>query len=124
MFECGECGDRYWDRSDFYEHMNYEGHWLECETCERVFATEHQRCQHMNAVDHWKPRIPCETCDSVFFSERAVENHMDAKGHWKNYCHSCKLKFQNANNLQMVSPLFNHLGIDSLHLHEKGPNHC
>ncbi|KAJ5233006.1 hypothetical protein N7468_005962 [Penicillium chermesinum] len=102
MFECGECGDRFWDREEFEWHMTDEGHWFECETCTRVFANGRYRAQHMNAVDHWLPRVPCDTCDLQFTSIQAANRHMQNEGHWANYCEDCNRVFPTQNALRMV----------------------
>ncbi|KAJ5088791.1 hypothetical protein N7456_012407 [Penicillium angulare] len=112
VFECGECGDRFWDRDDCYEHMNDYDHWFECETCSSQFLNEHSRRQHMSARDHWLPRIDCETCNMVFTSQSAANNHMRAKGHYRYYCKPCHRQFQNENNLRMHLNSKIHRGTD------------
>jgi hypothetical protein len=59
----------------------------------------------MDALSHWKPRIPCETCDKVFLSQAAVDQHMSALGHYRNYCKDCGRHFLNENNMRMVGYL-------------------
>ncbi|KAJ6172651.1 hypothetical protein N7470_001718 [Penicillium chermesinum] len=114
MFECGECGDRFWDREEFEWHMTDEGHWFECETCTRVFANGRYRAQHMNAVDHWLPRVPCDTCDLQFTSIQAANRHMQNEGHWANYCEDCNRVFPTQNALRMHLNSNVHRGNDAL----------
>ncbi|KAI7204270.1 hypothetical protein KC343_g7695 [Hortaea werneckii] len=127
MFEC-ECEDEFYYYNDYAYHMDYYGHWPECETCDKTFRT-HQACeQHMQVKLHWNPRFKCEECTTVFRYEDDCERHMREKLRWKpqfrcqgcntvfrykedcndhmdeeshHYCKECDRYFQNSNNLQM-----------------------
>ncbi|KAL1979035.1 hypothetical protein VTN96DRAFT_7288 [Rasamsonia emersonii] len=74
---------------------------FKCETCPRVFKSQNAADQHMNALRHWRPKVPCETCGKMFHTQNAADQHMRALGHYKNYCDDCHLAFQNENNLRM-----------------------
>lgn len=39
----------------------YEDPIYKCETCTKDFRTANAASQHMNARNHWAPKIPCET---------------------------------------------------------------
>lgn len=102
MYECALCDDLFEDQNECDNHLEAYDHLIECETCTRLFRKVHSMHQHMNAVGHWKPRVPCETCSKVFLSEAAANSHMQAKAHYRFYCSSCDRHFQNENNLRMV----------------------
>lgn len=65
MFECSTCTEEFWDGDDCHDHMDYKGHWIECETCN----------QHMNAIQHWAPTFECETCTNLLQSTRRQQPH-------------------------------------------------
>lgn len=78
------------------------GDWIECEMCTRQFRSHRAASQHMNALDHWRPRVPCETCSRTFASDSAANSHMRALGHYRNYCQPYDRRFNNENSLRMV----------------------
>ncbi|KAJ5610787.1 zinc finger protein [Penicillium lagena] len=91
-------------------HGYYSDDEFECETCSRVFSSQHAVNQHMNALGHRAPRFECDTCYFSSFSQSVVNQHMSDEGHCEHYCRSCQRQFQNDNNLQMHLKSKIHLG--------------
>lgn len=56
----------------------------------------------MDDSEHW---VECETCPKMFRTERAADQHMMATGHYRNYCRMCDRRFGNENSLKMVGCL-------------------
>ncbi|KAJ5811813.1 zinc finger protein [Penicillium riverlandense] len=104
-FECETCDRVFYSQHAVSQHMNALDHWasqFECETCTRGFSSQHAVNQHMNALDHWAPEFECDTCDFSSSSESVVNQHMADEGHYEHYCTGCRRQFQNDNNLQMT----------------------
>ena len=105
-FECETCNKLFFSEASADQHMTSLNHWrpkVGCESCNRLFYNQGQAAQHMNALGHWAPKIPCETCGLKFHTVAGAENHMQAQRHYKSYCTDCGVRFQNDNNLKMVS---------------------
>jgi len=104
--ECETCDRVFRTQRACNMHMNALDHWaptFECETCNKEFRSERAAEQHMNATSHWAPKIPCETCDKKFHTQAQANQHMGDKAHYKNHCQPCGRIFNNENNLRMVS---------------------
>ncbi|QPG95461.1 hypothetical protein C2857_000753 [Epichloe festucae Fl1] len=83
----------------------------ECDMCMRRFNTFRACSQHMNALDHWAPKVPCETCALKFRTEEDANEHMRDSNHYETYCPSCDRHFQSNNNLRMHLKSHVHCGI-------------
>lgn len=107
-YECETCNKEFLSEHAARQHMTDKRHWtpkIPCETCSKMFRTQGAANQHMNDLGHWAPSIECETCTAKFPTQEKANQHMKALGHYENYCRDCDIKFQNENNLRMVSNL-------------------
>jgi hypothetical protein len=104
MIECETCDREFGSQRAADQHMNARDHWapkIECEICTRTFFTQRAADQHMNSLNHWKPKFPCQGCSGIYNSEADRKHHM-VLDHADKYCVKCEQFFMNANNLRMV----------------------
>ena len=92
------------DDDDYYYYQH------ECETCNRVFNSQHAAGQHMNALGHWAPTFDCETCNREFTTQNGANQHMNALDHWSypyecDYCNN-KYRSNNAAESHMIECRF------------------
>ncbi|KAJ5109008.1 zinc finger protein [Penicillium angulare] len=96
MYRCHSCDFYCYQWTDFVIHLDYNDHWISCETCEFKSSTISACTEHMREQNHWLEKHHCETCNRFFQTKRACVQHMDALGHWAlaYHCETCYKHFR------------------------------